>query len=82
MTTSSELQNQINGLTDEKNALNEKLNAAGEFDAQMSPRILRDALAGKSVVVFRTPDATDDDVDALTRMVGAGRRYGDGNGRR
>ena len=27
-------------------------------------------LAGKSVVVFRTPDAKDDDVDALSRMVG------------
>ena len=35
----------------------------------MSPRILRDAMAGKSVVVFRTPDAADDDVDALSRMV-------------
>ena len=66
-----ELQNQINGLTDEKNALNQKLSAAVEFDAQMSPRMVRDALAGKSVVVFRTPDAADDDVDALTRYVGA-----------
>src|SRR5258705_4847564 len=65
-----ELQNQINTLTDDKNALNEKLNAAGEFDAQMSPRILHDTLAGKSVVVFRTPDANDDDADALSRMVG------------
>ena len=64
-----ELQNQINGLTDQRNALNEKLSAAGEFDAQMSPRILRDAMAGKSVVVFRTPDAADDDVDAVSRMV-------------
>jgi hypothetical protein len=66
-----EMQNQINGLTDDKNALNEKLSAAGEFDAQMSPRILRDALAGKSVVLFRTPDAADDDVVALTRFIGA-----------
>ena len=65
-----ELQNEINTLTDHKNALNEKLNAAGEFDAQMSPRILHDALAGRSVVLFRTPDAHDDDVDALSRMVG------------
>jgi hypothetical protein len=63
-----ELQNQINGLTDQKNALNERLSAAGDFDAQMSPRILRDAMAGKSVVVFRTPDAADDDVDAVSRM--------------
>ena len=64
-----ELQNQINGLTDQRNALNEKLSAAGEFDAQMSPRILHAALEGKSVVVFRTPDAKDDDVDGLSRMV-------------
>jgi hypothetical protein len=65
-----ELQNEINTLTDDKNALNEKLSAAGEFDAQMSPRILRDSLRDKSVVVFRTPDAADDDVDALARLVG------------
>ena len=64
-----DLQNQINGLVDQKNALNEKLSAAGEFDGQMSPRILRDSLAGKSVVVFRTPDAADDDVESLSRMV-------------
>jgi Copper transport outer membrane protein, MctB len=64
-----ELQDQINGLTDQKNVLNEKLSAAGEFDAQMSPRILHDAMTGKSVVMFRTPDASDDDVDALSRMV-------------
>ncbi|BBY29922.1 copper transporter [Mycolicibacterium sediminis] len=65
-----EMQNEINDLTDEKNGLNERLGAAGEFDAQMSPRILRDAFKDKSVVVFRTPDAADDDVDALTRYVG------------
>src|SRR5688572_21805306 len=29
-----EMQNQINTLTDDKNVLNEKLSAAGEFDAQ------------------------------------------------
>jgi hypothetical protein len=65
-----EMQNQINTLTDGRNALNEKLSAAGEFDAQMAPRILRDTMADKSVVVFRTPDAGDDDVEALTRLVG------------
>ncbi|RAV05933.1 channel-forming protein [Mycolicibacterium sp. GF69] len=65
-----QLQDQINTLTDEKNGLNEKLNAAGEFDAQMSPRILRDTLLDKSVVLFRTPDAADDDVDAVARLVG------------
>ena len=67
-----ELQNEISTLTDDRNRLNEKLNAAGEFDAQMSPRILRDALTEKSVVVFRTPDAGDDDVDAITRLLRQG----------
>lgn len=64
-----ELQNQINALTEQRNVLNEKLSAAGEFDTQMSPRILHDAMAGKSVVVFRTPDAADDDVEGLSRTV-------------
>jgi Copper transport outer membrane protein, MctB len=66
-----DLQNQINTLIDDNNVLNEKLSAAGEFDAQMAPRILRDALAGKSVVLFRTPDANDDDVNTLSRLVAA-----------
>jgi outer membrane murein-binding lipoprotein Lpp len=66
-----DLQNQINTLIEDNNALNEKLSAAGEFDAQMAPRILRDALAGKSVVLFRTPDANDDDVNTLSRLVAA-----------
>ena len=33
------------------------------------------ALADKSVVLFRTPDAADDDVDALSRLVERGRRH-------
>ena len=65
----NEMQTQIDTLTDEKNALNEKLSAAGDFDAQMAPRILRDSLAKKSVMLFRTPDAADGDVEALTRVV-------------
>ncbi|MGB2920273.1 MAG: copper transporter [Mycobacterium sp.] len=65
----SEMQTQIDSLTEDKNALNEKLSAAGDFDAQMAPRILRDSLAEKSVILFRTPDASDGDVEALTRLV-------------
>ncbi|MGE2715529.1 copper transporter [Mycolicibacterium litorale] len=68
-----DLQNQINVLTDEKNGLNERLSAADEFDAQIAPRVLREALGGKSVVLFRTPDASDDDLDALTRSIGQAR---------
>jgi outer membrane murein-binding lipoprotein Lpp len=65
-----DLQNQIDTLTDDNNRLNQKLSAASEFDAQVAPRILAGALRDKSVVVFRTPDAADGDVESLTRLVG------------
>ena len=65
-----DLNKQITVLTDQRNALNEKLAAASDFDTQMSGRIVRDALVGKSVVLFRTPDADNDDVAAMNRIVG------------
>lgn len=65
-----DLNKQITTLTDQRNAVNEKLGAANDFDAQMSGRIVRDALAGKSVVLIRTPDADNDDVAAMSRIVG------------
>ncbi|MGP4057280.1 copper transporter [Mycobacterium sp. 4D054] len=64
-----EMQQQIDTLTGDRNALNEKLKAAGDFDAQVAPRILRDTLARKSVVIFRTPDAADNDIDGLARLI-------------
>ncbi|GLE52281.1 copper transporter [Mycobacterium montefiorense] len=64
------LYSQINGLNDQKNVLNEKLSAANNFDNQLVGRIVHDALAGKSVVVFRTPDAKDDDVAAVSKIAG------------
>ncbi|MGE2728949.1 copper transporter [Mycolicibacterium vaccae] len=66
----TELQQQIDSLTGERNALNEKLAAAADFDAQMAPRILAGNMRDKSVVLFRTPEANDDDVEALVRLVG------------
>lgn len=65
-----DLQGQIAQLTDDKNMLNEKLSAADDFNTQMSGRIVRDALAGKSVVLLRTPDANDDDLEAIGRVLG------------
>lgn len=65
-----DLGKQITTLTDQRNALNEKLSAANSFDTEMAGRMVRDALAGKTVVVFRTPDANDDDLDAVTRLIG------------
>lgn len=65
-----DLNTQISGLNDQKNALNEKLSAANNFDTQLAGRIVHDALAGKSVVMFRTPDAKDDDVTAVSKFIG------------
>ncbi|WP_068186184.1 copper transporter [Mycobacterium sp. UM_CSW] len=65
-----DLYTQINGLNDQKNAMNEKLAAANNFDSQLAGRIVHDALGGKSVVMFRTPDARDDDVAAIAKFIG------------
>lgn len=65
-----DLHGQINTLTDQKNALNEKLSAADDFNTAMSGRILRDVLKGKSVVLIRTPDADNDDLEAIRRTLG------------
>lgn len=63
------LYTQISGLNDQKNILNEKVSAANNFDNQLLGRIVHDALGGTSVVVFRTPDAKDDDVVAVSKIV-------------
>jgi len=67
---SRNLRNQINTLNDQKNVLDGKLGSANAFDTQMAGRMVHDALNGKSVVIFRAPDARDDDVDAVTKIVG------------
>ena len=65
-----DLNTQISGLNDQKNVLNEKLSAANNFDTQLAGRMVHDALGGKSVVMFRTPDAQDDDVAAVSKFIG------------
>lgn len=67
---SRNLHGQINTLNDQKNVLNEKLSAANAFDTQMADRMVHDALNGKSVIVFRAPNAKDDDVEALSKIIG------------
>ena len=63
------LQQRVEALTDEAAVLNNRLAASDEFDTAMSARIVGDALAGKSVVLFRTPEAADADLDAMVRLV-------------
>jgi hypothetical protein len=67
---SRNLHGQINSLNDQKNVLNEKLSSANAFDDQMAGRIVHDVLTGKSVVIFRAPNAKDDDVDAVSKIIG------------
>src|SRR6202008_833766 len=67
---SRNLYGQINALNDQKNALNQKLNSADAFDSQMAGRMVHDALSGKSVAIFRSPDAKEDDVDSVYNLVG------------
>ncbi|MFZ0833338.1 MAG: copper transporter, partial [Mycobacterium sp.] len=65
-----QLKDRIGGLEQHNNALTERLNAAIEFDTAMAGRIVRGALNEKSVMIIRTPDASDDVVTSLTRLVG------------
>ena len=65
-----DLHSQINALTDQKIVLNEKLAGADDFDTQLAERIVHGALTDKSVIVFRTPDARDDDVAAVSKVIG------------
>jgi hypothetical protein len=64
------LHSQVNSLNSEKNVLNAKLGSANAFDAQMAGRMVHDVLNAKSLVIFRAPDAKDEDVDAVSKIVG------------
>jgi hypothetical protein len=65
-----DLHSQIDALADQKSTLDEKLSTANDFNTQLAGRIVRGALTGRSVVIFRTPDAHNDDVDAVSQLVG------------
>lgn len=65
-----ELRAQIDALHDQQNSLDERLGHANVFDAQMAPRLVRDALRGKSTVIFTAPDAAAGDVEAVARIIG------------
>jgi hypothetical protein len=60
----SDLQQQIDALQAQNNRLRADAGAADGFDAAVSGRVLRAALAQRTVVVFTTPDADPGDIDA------------------
>ncbi|GGG11114.1 hypothetical protein GCM10007304_26470 [Rhodococcoides trifolii] len=65
----SDLQNQLNSLQDNNNALGEQLNAADGFDAAVAGRVVAGSLTGRTVLVVTTPDADPGDLDAVNRIV-------------
>jgi hypothetical protein len=67
----SDLENEIGALQETNNQLGEQLNAADSFDDAVSGRVVRDALADRSVVVITTPDADPGDVDGIENAIGA-----------
>lgn len=67
----SDLENEVGTLQNTNNQLGEQLNSADGFDAAVSGRVVRDALASRSVVVITTPDADPGDVDGVTRSIEA-----------
>jgi hypothetical protein len=64
-----DLHSQIDGLQGQQNLLGEKLSTANDFDTRIAGRLVRGGLADKSVVIFRTPDAHNDDVAAVSQLV-------------
>ena len=55
----SDLENEIGALQETNNRLGEQLNAADSFDDAVSGRVVRDALADRSVVVITTRRSAD-----------------------
>lgn len=67
----TDLENEVGALQDSNNQLGEQLNSADGFDSAVAGRVVRDALANRSVVVITTPDADPGDVDGVTRSIEA-----------
>lgn len=65
----SALRGQVDDLGDRNRRLTEQLDAADRFVAGSAGRVLGGTLAGKSVIVFTTPDADPADVEAVGRAL-------------
>ncbi|MFD3811018.1 copper transporter [Rhodococcus sp. NPDC058639] len=66
----SEMRRELQDAEDRAARLDGQLVAADGFDATVAPRVVRDALTDRTVLVVTTPDADPADVDALVRTVG------------
>lgn len=59
----------LGDLQQERDALNDKVNAANSFDTAITPRLIAGQLKGASVVVVTTPNAADTDVTAVKEAI-------------
>lgn len=66
----AELRREIQEAEDHGSRLEAQLLAADGFDSTVGPRIVRDELLDRTVLLVTTPDAAPEDVDAVVRSVG------------
>ncbi|MDL9937192.1 copper transporter [Gordonia sp. ABSL1-1] len=59
----------LGDLENERDTLNEQLNAANGFDAAIAPRLIANVLRGQSVLVVTAPNAADADVTAVKESI-------------
>lgn len=62
-------QDRIDTLTAERDSLSEQLNTANGFQEAIAGRLIAGTLDGQSVLVVSSPNASDDDVDAVKRGI-------------
>lgn len=65
----ADLRHEVQEAEDHGSRLEAQLLAADGFDAAVGPRIVRDELQERTVLLVTTPDAAPEDVDALARTV-------------
>lgn len=66
----SEMRSELQDAQDHAARLDTQLLAADGFDATVAPRVVRDTLVDRTVLVVTTPDADPGDVEAAVRTVG------------
>lgn len=65
----ADIRQELRDAEDHITRLDAQMLAADGFDATVAPRVVRDELVDRTVLVVTTPDADPADVDALTRSV-------------
>lgn len=59
----------IGDLEEQRDSLNQQVNAANSFDAAVAPRLLDGLLDDQAVLVVTAPDAAEADVDAVKKYI-------------